>query len=249
MNALNTQWTHTMAGGRRIDPSRPWQRYDAAEAVWQDQNGDTILGIKTSPKEVKHWDGKTYSTKYAVGTMRSVEAFGLGTFSADIKLPKGRNLWPAFWLVGEGEWPDNGEIDIVEGWTNRFGGYFKIGIPQPPYLVPSWNTTTNIHWNDDYQEYWNYDGHKSCGSRRLPIIFSLERPAHNFVNYAVEWRPNKATFLVNGKKVREVGWDVCQHFAGSKMHVVFDLWTESEDFTIESPMVIRNFKYQELRMF
>ena len=41
-----------------------------------------------------------------------------GRFEARIKLPWGRGLWPAFWLLGancdEVEWPQCGEIDIME---------------------------------------------------------------------------------------------------------------------------------------
>lgn len=187
-----------MENGRRIHPDYPYMWYNC-EAVYE-RSGVVELSAYREPNTIHHWDGHWYNPKVACGLIRSVDTFGYGTFSAEIMLPKGRNLWPAFWLCGSGEpWPACGEIDIMEAWTNRFRGYFKLGIPQPPYLVPSWNTTTNIHWNDDYQEYWNYDGHKSCGSRRLPIIFSLKRPAHNFVKYEVEWRRDIITFRVNGK--------------------------------------------------
>ena len=230
MNWNINEWTATMEGGRAIDTKRPWQRFDA-EAVWQDKDGDICLGIKTSPKEVKHWDGNTYHTKYAVGLLRSVDTLGYGTYSADIKLPKGKNLWPSFWLVGEGKWPDKGEIDIMEAWSNNKGSYYRLPL--------GWRTTNNIH-------YATNGNHMQIGSKNVSLLKQSKNPSENFINYAVEWRPNKVTFFVNGKKVREVGWDVCKHFVGSKMHVVFDLWTESEDFTIESPMVIRNFKYIEL---
>lgn len=190
---------------------------------------------------VKHWDGKTYYPTVACGLLRSVETFSYGTFSAKIMLPKGKNLWPAFWLVGEDEpWPACGEIDICEALTNRLGGYFKMGIPQPPYLVPSWYTTTNIHWQED-------DGrHGYTGSRRLPLLFSLKRPAHNFVKYEVEWRQDIITFRVNGKTIRTYGYHVAKHLHDKRMNVIFDLWTTSEDFTCETPMKIRNFEYKPL---
>lgn len=40
--------------------------------------------------------------------------FQYGTASARIKLPAGIGLWPAFWAMGNGKWPDVGEIDIME---------------------------------------------------------------------------------------------------------------------------------------
>ncbi|HST86325.1 MAG TPA: glycoside hydrolase family 16 protein [Kineosporiaceae bacterium] len=41
-----------------------------------------------------------------------------GHFEARIKTSVGRGLWPAFWLCGVGDWPQTGEIDILEA----FGG-------------------------------------------------------------------------------------------------------------------------------
>jgi beta-glucanase (GH16 family) len=58
--------------------------------------------------------------------------FTYGTFSARMKIPAGAGLWPAFWLLGKGKWPDCGEIDIMEtvgdsSWTSNAlhgPGYF-----------------------------------------------------------------------------------------------------------------------------
>jgi beta-glucanase (GH16 family) len=40
--------------------------------------------------------------------------FIYGTASARIKMSAGDGLWPAFWLMGDGKWPDTGEIDVME---------------------------------------------------------------------------------------------------------------------------------------
>jgi beta-glucanase (GH16 family) len=49
--------------------------------------------------------------------------FTYGTAAARIKLTAGAGLWPAFWALGTGRWPDTGEMDILENvgdpaWTN-----------------------------------------------------------------------------------------------------------------------------------
>lgn len=59
-------------------------------------------------------------------------AFTYGKASARIRMPDAVGAWPAFWLLGYGEWPDCGEIDIMENvgdkrWTNAAihgPGYF-----------------------------------------------------------------------------------------------------------------------------
>ena len=238
----NQQWTTAMEGGRIIHTGQPWMWYDC-DAVWCIDGENALLSAYREPNTIHHWDGKTYRPTVACGLLRSVDTFGYGTFSAKIMLPKGRNLWPAFWLVGSDEpWPACGEIDIMEAWTNQFGGYYKMCKPQPPYFIPLnyWNTTTNVHWGKDKEH------HESCGSRRLPIIFSLKRPAHNFIKYEVEWRQDIITFRVNGKTIRTYGYHVAKHLHDKKMHVIIDLWTTGEDFTCETPMKIRNFEYKPL---
>jgi len=40
--------------------------------------------------------------------------FTYGTASARMKMPTGAGIWPAFWALGEGKWPDCGEIDVME---------------------------------------------------------------------------------------------------------------------------------------
>jgi beta-glucanase (GH16 family) len=49
--------------------------------------------------------------------------FAYGTAAARVKLTAGPGLWPAFWALGTGRWPDTGEMDILENvgdptWTN-----------------------------------------------------------------------------------------------------------------------------------
>ncbi|MFI5140524.1 MAG: family 16 glycosylhydrolase [Sphingobacteriales bacterium] len=40
--------------------------------------------------------------------------FTYGTASARMKMPAGAGLWPAFWALGNGNWPGCGEIDMME---------------------------------------------------------------------------------------------------------------------------------------
>lgn len=49
---------------------------------------------------------------------QGLQTFQYGRIEARIKVPAGKGLWPAFWMLGENfpvvGWPDCGEIDIME---------------------------------------------------------------------------------------------------------------------------------------
>lgn len=60
----------------------------------------------------------TNSTPTGVNSVRiqSTLNYTQGLFVADIAhMPVGCGVWPAFWLSDTDNWPDNGEIDILEG--------------------------------------------------------------------------------------------------------------------------------------
>jgi beta-glucanase (GH16 family) len=77
-------------------------------------------------------DGKTYDFVSGRIDTRDRFEFTYGTAAARMKLPAGAGLWPAFWALGNGRWPDTGEIDIMENvgdpaWTSvalHGPGYF-----------------------------------------------------------------------------------------------------------------------------
>ncbi|MCW4463872.1 glycoside hydrolase family 16 protein [Sphingomonas sp. BT-65] len=61
------------------------------------------------------WGGQEYTSAKLV----TRERYGYGFYEIRAKLPCGRGMWPAIWMLPTGEkWPDGGEIDIMEmvGW-------------------------------------------------------------------------------------------------------------------------------------
>jgi beta-glucanase (GH16 family) len=93
-----------------------------------------------------------------------------GIFSARIKLPTGRGLWPAFWMEGSDStdlaWPAAGEIDVIE--VNN----------QKPDLVEAFAHAPEV----------------SKGFY-LSLKASLSAGYHV---YSVEWTPKEITWLVDG---------------------------------------------------
>jgi beta-glucanase (GH16 family) len=88
--------------------------------------------------------------------------FTYGTATARIKMTAGAGLWPAFWALGQGKWPESGEIDIMENigdssWVSHalhgpgyFGNtpfshksYFPAGID-----ITQWHTYS-VKWTED----------------------------------------------------------------------------------------------------
>ena len=67
-----------------------------------------------------------------------------GYLEARIKLPKGKGVWPAFWMLPEewkyGGWPASGEIDIME-----FVGY-TLTLSMAPYIARTSITSMARRW-------------------------------------------------------------------------------------------------------
>jgi beta-glucanase (GH16 family) len=85
------------------------QIYDPSH-VTVGRDGDKSVLILTA----EHKDGVIYSGRVNSKGKKSVK---YGLIEASIKLPSTADgLWPAFWMMGEGDkqWPACGEIDILE---------------------------------------------------------------------------------------------------------------------------------------
>lgn len=98
-----------------------------------------------------------------------------GRFEARIKLPIGRGIWPAFWLLGENfsevGWPACGEIDIMEYRGQEPGvilgslhgpGYSGGGSVTGRYTLPAGTFNDDFHlfaveW-DESSIIWLVDG-------------------------------------------------------------------------------------------
>jgi len=77
------------------------------------KNGALVIHALYSPK-YKTKDGQTFDFLSGKLESRGKKEFTYGKMSARMKLPAGSGYWPAFWALGNGNWPDCGEIDIME---------------------------------------------------------------------------------------------------------------------------------------
>lgn len=100
--------------------------------------------------------GGSYLNPIISGRLRTVNSFSFkyGRVEVRAKLPKGDWIWPAIWLLPKhnayGEWPQSGEIDIMESRGNS-AGYAAGGV----------NTFgSTLHWGSSFADNRWYLTHK-----------------------------------------------------------------------------------------
>jgi beta-glucanase (GH16 family) len=125
------------------------------------KNGVLTIRAKKERVSGKNYTSSRISTngKFAVAAPVRVEA--------RIKMPEGKGLWPAFWMLGEGfpdnpAWPRCGEIDIAE---------MRGGIDDKTVLG---TVHYGTHWRRDL---YSLSGHRE-NNRML---------ARDWHTYGVEW--------------------------------------------------------------
>ena len=105
---------------------------------------------------------------------QGLQNFQYGRIEGRIKVPSGKGLWPAFWMLGSNfdgnNWPDCGEIDIMEyvgkepdlimGTLHGPGYSGALGFTKwnrQTYLIAEDFHTYAIEWETD-EIRWYYDG-------------------------------------------------------------------------------------------
>lgn len=122
--------------------------------------------------------------------------FQYGRAEARIRMPAAEGLWPAFWALGYGRWPDSGEIDIMEyvGEPDWIG----VAVHGPDYSgeqalvnkfyfpegqdVTDWHTYA-VEWTEDTMLFFVDDR----------LIYRVTKP---MVTFFGEWRFDNPKFLI-----------------------------------------------------
>ena len=112
---------------------------------------------------------------YTSANIETNKKFTFGKFEARIKIPKGRGLWPAFWMYGGN--PVYNELDIFE---------FMNDDNDPSNLSRVHTMTT--HYDDD----GNGD-RDQCATSYTGVDFSQD-----FHIFTVTWEKNKIEWFVDG---------------------------------------------------
>ncbi len=108
-----SKWTHQVGDGCDVNlcgwGNNELQYYK--EANTEVSNGTLKITAKRENVENKVYTSSRINTK-------GKGDWTYGRFEARIKLPTGKGMWPAFWMLSTNEpyggWPQSGEIDIME---------------------------------------------------------------------------------------------------------------------------------------
>ena len=193
-DALDTSWTLTWsddfdgASGTAPDPTvwvpdvggDGWGNnqleYDSDSLKNAALDGDGHLAI-TALKETVGSNAYTSARL----TTRDTFTHGIGRYEADIQLPAGKGLWPAFWLLGTGidteGWPICGEVDIME---------YKGEDPGTSYAT--------VHG----------PGYSGAGGISDGYNLTDGSFADGFHTFAVDIDPDHLAFWVDGDRVQTV---------------------------------------------
>lgn len=121
-------------------------------------------------------------TSASINTLGKVDFF-LGRIEIRAKLPKGRGIWPAIWMMGsvypEINWPDCGEIDIME-----YVGYFPNTIYSTVH-TPGFEIQRKLDPNN--------------GPTYIHAQTELPEPFADFHIYAMEWTSESLDFFIDEK--------------------------------------------------
>ncbi|HZY61647.1 MAG TPA: glycoside hydrolase family 16 protein [Edaphobacter sp.] len=146
------------------------ESYTNRPANVEQRDGSLIIAARKEDFTGKDGIARQYTSGRIVTKGHFSQAYG--RFEARIKLPLGKGIWPAFWLLGDNidsaKWPGCGEIDIFE----------NIGEPRVIY--------STLHGP-------GYSGaHGISAKFLLPQGEAVDTAFHV---YAVEWAPNDIKFF------------------------------------------------------
>lgn len=185
-------WSDEFNGPAGVPPDPAKWNYDLGGGGWgnneievytkspanafQDGNGHLVM------RAIRDAAGNYTSARLQTGspsasTHNADLSWQYGRIEARIKLPFGKGIWPAFWMLGENigtvGWPTSGEIDIMENFgthhnnlsvnngTAHGPGYSGAhGIGQA-FTLPEGETVSDYHvygidWSPDSVE-WSVD--------------------------------------------------------------------------------------------
>jgi beta-glucanase (GH16 family) len=112
--------------------------------------------------------------------MKREHAFKYGKLEVRAKIDAQTGLWPAIWTLGvDGEWPSNGEVDIMEYYDNRILGNFAFSSDKR------------------YTAIWDE------GSKTVATLGGASW-ANQFHIWTLEWNEKSMRILIDGQMLNDI---------------------------------------------
>jgi beta-glucanase (GH16 family) len=164
----STKWGYEVGGnGWGNNELQYYTKADTLNAVVR--NGKLFITARKVDIEGKKFSSARLSTK-------GKAEWTYGKIEINAKLPAGRGLWPASWMLGaninEVGWPESGEIDIME----------HVGFSRDS-IFGTVHTSAYNHLK---------------GTQKGTTAF-IKNPYSEFHTYSVEWTPEKMDFMLDHK--------------------------------------------------
>ncbi|MDO3627983.1 glycoside hydrolase family 16 protein [Mucilaginibacter sp. BT774] len=147
------------------------------------RNGALVIKPKYLPGHTSKERKKYDFISGRINTQHKIE-FTYGTASARMKIASGDGLWPAFWALGNGEWPDCGEIDMME-------------------------TVGDSSWISNALHGPNYFGNTPLTYRHF---FPKKATVNDWHIYSVDWTADKLVFKTDGIVTYTVTKAMIEHY-------------------------------------
>jgi beta-glucanase (GH16 family) len=134
------------------------------------EKGALVIEARREALErAKDWGGQAYTSAKLVTRQR----YGYGFYEIRAKLPCGRGMWPAIWMLPtDGKWPEGGEIDIME--------------------MVGWDANV-IHATVHSSAFYHVKGTQRGAQVRLPTACT------QYHTYQLDWRPDSITIGIDGR--------------------------------------------------
>ena len=163
----STKWNYDVGGDGYGNNEAQFYTKNRLENARQ-ENGNLIIEARK-----ENWENSKYTSARLL--TRGKHSWKYGTFEVRAKLPKGRGTWPAIWMMSENmkEWPDDGELDIME----HVG--FNQGFIHATAHTKKYNHVINTQKTD---------------------TLVVNDASEKFHVYKMDWTPEKIDVYVDDKK-------------------------------------------------
>ncbi|CAL9392371.1 hypothetical protein SUDANB95_01278 [Actinosynnema sp. ALI-1.44] len=166
------KWNTEVGDNNGANREHQYYTASASNAALDGAGNLVITARKENPGNYNCWYGRCQYTSARINTSGKFTTT-YGRVEARMKMPRGKGIWPAFWMLGQDigtvGWPNSGEIDIME------------------FLGHQQNTV-----------YGTIHGPGYSGAGGIGMAYNGPNFADGFHTFAVDWTPQGIAWSVDG---------------------------------------------------